>query len=119
MKQTMISFFFFVFCFSFAAAEKHLCSVESEVHSGSALGILCDMCVGEEHAGYISAHSAVKLEIVWQPTIPGPAETDFLITFSDTLSQSVSNIFTHGIPYWLTPISDSNFKHACFLFSFE
>ena len=94
----ILFFSFFFLCFSFAGeTEKHLCPADSEVHSGSVLGILCDMCVGEEHAGYISAHSTVKLEIVWQPTIPGPAETDFLITFSDTLSQPVSNMYACGI----------------------
>lgn len=74
-----------------AAVEKKICSDDSEVHhSSSVLAVLCDMCVGEEHAGYIAAHSTVKLEIVWRPKIPGPTETDFLLTFSDTLSQPIT-----------------------------
>lgn len=40
--------------------------------------------------GELGPFSSTKLEIIWQPHIPGRVDTEFLITFSDPLSDSVS-----------------------------
>ena len=40
-------------------------------------------------AGEIGPFSTVRLEIVWQPTIPGKVDVDFAISFSDPDSENV------------------------------
>ena len=49
------------------------------------------MKVGPVSTGELGPFSSVKLEIIWQPHIPGKVVTEFLISFSDPLSESVSN----------------------------
>ena len=39
----------------------------------------------------IGPFSEVKLEIVWQPRIPAHADTEFVISFTDPFSESVSS----------------------------
>lgn len=53
-------------------------------------GVLDGMKVGLIASGELEPFSSVKLEIIWQPTIPGKVDSEFLITFSDPLSESVS-----------------------------
>ncbi|KAK3105163.1 hypothetical protein FSP39_018521 [Pinctada imbricata] len=53
-------------------------------------GALDGMKVGMFAAGELGPFSSVKLEIIWQPNIPGKVDSDFLITFSDPLSESIS-----------------------------
>lgn len=31
----------------------------------------------------------MKLEVIWKPTIPGVTDTDFVVTFADSLSPNV------------------------------
>jgi len=40
-------------------------------------------------SGEIGPFSSVKLEIVWQPAIPGRTDTEFVLSFSDPLSSNV------------------------------
>lgn len=53
-------------------------------------GTLDGMKVGLVATGELGPFSSTKLEIIWQPHIPGRVDTEFLITFSDPLSDSVS-----------------------------
>ena len=48
------------------------------------------MSVGAVNAGEIGAFSSVRLEVVWQPTIPGRTDTDFMLAFDDPDSPNVS-----------------------------
>ena len=48
------------------------------------------MKVGPLSAGEIGPFSSTKLEIIWQPTVPGKVDTEFLVTFTDPLSDGVS-----------------------------
>jgi len=43
--------------------------------------------------GEIGPFSSVKLEIVWQPTIPGTVDTEFSIMFDDPDSDKVILVF--------------------------
>lgn len=52
-------------------------------------GTLDGMKVGLVATGELGPFSSTKLEIIWQPHIPGRVDTEFLITFSDPLSDSV------------------------------
>ena len=38
----------------------------------------------------IAPFSSVKLEVIWQPTVPGKVETEFIVAFTDPDSESVS-----------------------------
>lgn len=51
------------------------------------------MKVGPMSTGELGPFSSVKLEIIWQPHIPGKVDTEFLISFSDSLSEGVSVIY--------------------------
>ncbi|CAG2192855.1 unnamed protein product [Mytilus edulis] len=53
-------------------------------------GSLDGMKVGPMSTGEVGPFSSVKLEIIWQPHIPGKVFTEFLISFSDPLSESIS-----------------------------
>lgn len=53
-------------------------------------GSLDGMKVGPVSTGELGPFSSVKLEIIWQPHIPGKVVTEFLISFSDPLSESIS-----------------------------
>lgn len=53
-------------------------------------GTLDGMKVGLVASGELGPFSSTKLEIIWQPHIPGRVDTEFLITFSDPLSDSIS-----------------------------
>lgn len=53
-------------------------------------GTLDGMKVGLVATGELGPFSSTKLEIIWQPHIPGRVDTEFLITFSDPLSDSIS-----------------------------
>ncbi|XP_046572911.1 LOW QUALITY PROTEIN: cilia- and flagella-associated protein 74-like [Haliotis rubra] len=67
-------------------------------------GTLDGMRVGQVVTGEIGPFSSVKLEIIWQPTIPGKVDTEFLVTFSDPLSDvlSVSALGTAmDVPVWV------------------
>ena len=50
--------------------------------------------VGMFAAGELGPFASVKLEIIWQPNIPGKVDSEFLITFSDPLSDSVSSVLS-------------------------
>lgn len=60
-------------------------------------GTLDGMKVGLVATGELGPFSSTKLEIIWQPHIPGRVDTEFLITFSDPLSDSVSVEKAKGI----------------------
>ncbi|XP_062567016.1 cilia- and flagella-associated protein 74-like isoform X4 [Saccostrea cucullata] len=53
-------------------------------------GTLDGMKVGLVASGELGPFSSTKLEIIWQPHIPGRVDTEFLITFTDPLSDSIS-----------------------------
>ena len=53
-------------------------------------GSIDGMKVGPLSAGEIGPFSSYKLEIIWQPTVPGKVDSEFLITFTDPLSEGVS-----------------------------
>ena len=53
-------------------------------------GSLDGMKVGPLSAGEIGPFSSTKLEIIWQPTVPGKVDSEFLVTFMDPLSDGVS-----------------------------
>ncbi|XP_056018167.1 cilia- and flagella-associated protein 74-like isoform X2 [Ostrea edulis] len=53
-------------------------------------GTLDGMKVGLVASGELGPFASTKLEIIWQPHIPGRVDTEFLITFSDPLSDSIS-----------------------------
>ena len=40
--------------------------------------------------GELAPFSSVKLDIVWQPTIPGKVDVEFAVSFSDPDSENVS-----------------------------
>ncbi|XP_033763578.1 cilia- and flagella-associated protein 74-like isoform X1 [Pecten maximus] len=65
-------------------------SPELAVSDHEDYGALDGMKVGAMAAGELEPFSSVKLEIIWQPTIPGKVDTEFLISFSDPLSESIS-----------------------------
>lgn len=50
------------------------------------------MHAGPPVSGEIGPFSSTRLEIVWQPTIPGKVESEFLVTFADPLSDGVSSL---------------------------
>ena len=50
------------------------------------------MRVGGVSQGELGPFSSVKLDIIWQPTIPGKVEVDFSVSFSDPDSENVSEI---------------------------
>ena len=43
-------------------------------------------------SGDIGPFASVRLDMVWQPTIPGKVDVDFGISFVDPLSEDVSVI---------------------------
>lgn len=43
--------------------------------------------------GEIGPFSSVKLDIVWQPTIPGKVDVDFCVSFTDPDSEMVRKLF--------------------------
>ena len=47
------------------------------------------MRVGPVVTGEIGPFSSVRLDIIWQPTIPGKVDSEFLVTFADPLSEGV------------------------------
>ncbi|XP_055958483.1 cilia- and flagella-associated protein 74 isoform X1 [Patella vulgata] len=53
-------------------------------------GTVDGMKVGSVVSGEIKAFSSIKLEIIWQPTVPGAVDSEFLISFSDPLSEGIS-----------------------------
>ena len=53
-------------------------------------GTLDGMRVGPLATGEIGPFSSLRLEIVWQPTLPGRVDPDFLVSFADPLSEPVS-----------------------------
>ena len=55
------------------------------------MGSLDGMRVGSLAGGAIGPFSALKLEIIFQPTIPGKVDVDFEVRFDDLLSDVVSN----------------------------
>ena len=76
--------------------ERFLCSGEAEGEGTPDLAIseydygsLDGMKVGPLSAGEIGPFSSTKLEIIWQPTVPGKVDTEFLVTFTDPLSDGV------------------------------
>ena len=64
-------------------------------------GSLDGMKVGPLSSGEIGPFSSTKLEIIWQPTVPGKVDTEFLITFTDPLSDGVScsSIYWNDLKY--------------------
>ena len=48
------------------------------------------MRIGSTAGGEIGPFSALKLEIIFQPLIPGKVEVDFEVRFSDPMSETVS-----------------------------
>ncbi|XP_064642380.1 cilia- and flagella-associated protein 74-like [Lineus longissimus] len=54
------------------------------------LSSLDGMKVGAIASGWIEPFASVRLEIVWQPTIPGKIDTDFVLTFDDMESEDIT-----------------------------
>ncbi len=54
------------------------------------MGSLDGMRVGSLTGGFIGPFSSLKLEIIFQPTIPGKVDVDFEVRFDDPLSEIVS-----------------------------
>jgi hypothetical protein len=48
------------------------------------------MRVGSLVTGEIGPKSEIRLDIIWQPNIPGKVDSEFLVTFADPLSEGVS-----------------------------
>jgi hypothetical protein len=48
------------------------------------------MRVGSLVKGEIGPKSEIRLDIIWQPNIPGKVDSEFLVTFADPLSEGVS-----------------------------
>ncbi|KAK7093572.1 cilia- and flagella-associated protein 74-like [Littorina saxatilis] len=48
------------------------------------------MRMGPLVTGEIGPFSSVRLDIIWQPTIPGKVDSEFLVTFADPLSEGLS-----------------------------
>ncbi|KAL4221191.1 hypothetical protein ACF0H5_019455 [Mactra antiquata] len=53
-------------------------------------GTLDGMKAGPIATGEIGPFSSVKLEIIWNPSVPGKVDSEFLVTFADPLSDSIS-----------------------------
>ena len=67
-------------------AEINACSVATRSKSSQHIHIsFLQVSTGE-----IPPFSQIKLEVVWQPTIPGKSDTEFVISFNDPDSESVS-----------------------------
>jgi len=66
-------------------------------------GSLDGMKVGPISTGEIPPFSSVKLEIIWNPAVPGKVDCEFLVRFTDPASESVSMKF---------------FNHYCFVTRF-
>ncbi|XP_041377895.1 cilia- and flagella-associated protein 74-like isoform X2 [Gigantopelta aegis] len=67
-------------------------------------GSLDGLKVGSISSGEIGPFSSVKLDIVWQPTVPGKVNADFLVSFTDPLSEGlmvscVANAI--DVPVWV------------------
>jgi hypothetical protein len=56
-------------------------------------GSLDGMKAGPISAGEIGPFASTKLEIIWNPSLPGKVDSEFLITFNDPLSESVSTCY--------------------------
>ncbi|KAL5014796.1 hypothetical protein ScPMuIL_009066 [Solemya velum] len=52
-------------------------------------GALDGMKVGVIAAGEIGPFSDIRLEVIWQPTIPGKVDSEFLITFTDPMTENI------------------------------
>lgn len=74
-----------------SSAVNHNFLLESpmQVQDMEELYSLDGMKVGTLSSGDIGPFSSVKLEIIWQPTIPGRSDTEFILVFSDPESQQV------------------------------
>ncbi|GFR64636.1 cilia- and flagella-associated protein 74 [Elysia marginata] len=62
------------------------------------------MRVGHLPAGEIGPFSSVKLEIIWQPTLPGRVDPEFVVSFADPLSvplsiRAIANAI--DVPVWV------------------
>ena len=55
-------------------------------------GSLDGLKVGSVSVGEIGPFTSIKLDIVWQPTVPGKVNADFLVSFTDPLSEGVSSV---------------------------
>ena len=53
-------------------------------------GTMDGMKVGPIAAGEIGPFSSTKLEIIWNPSVPGKVDSEFIVNFADPLSDSVS-----------------------------
>ena len=53
-------------------------------------GNLDGMKVGPISTGEIPPFSSTKLEIIWNPSLPGKVDSEFILSFSDDMSDSVS-----------------------------
>ena len=58
-------------------------------HAMEELYSLDGMKVGPGSSGEIGPFSQIKLEVIWQPTIPGRSDTEFVVTFEDPDSEQV------------------------------
>ncbi|XP_053379519.1 cilia- and flagella-associated protein 74-like isoform X2 [Mercenaria mercenaria] len=52
-------------------------------------GTLDGMKAGPISTGEIGPFSSTKLEIIWNPSVPGKVDSEFLVTFSDPLSERI------------------------------
>ncbi|KAL3862108.1 hypothetical protein ACJMK2_008101 [Sinanodonta woodiana] len=67
-------------------------------------GTLDGMKVGPLSSGEIGPFSSFKLDVIWQPTVPGKVDSEFLITFSDPLSERISVLAIGNaidVPVWV------------------
>ncbi|KAK2188128.1 hypothetical protein NP493_143g01026 [Ridgeia piscesae] len=62
------------------------------------------MKIGGERLMEIAPFSSVKLEVIWQPTVPGKVETEFIVAFTDPDSESITlqaNADAIDVPVWV------------------
>lgn len=60
---------------------------------------LDDLTVGPLSTGEVKPFSSVKLQVQWQPTVPGQVESEFVVSFTDPMSDTVSTISNDTLDY--------------------
>ncbi|XP_074655233.1 cilia- and flagella-associated protein 74-like isoform X2 [Tubulanus polymorphus] len=78
--------------------------LEHEMSEIEDFSTLDGMQIGCVSNGEIGPFSSVRLEIIWQPTIPGRVDVDFILSFSDPPSDNINvNAIANAIdvPVWV------------------
>ena len=89
----------------------------------SSADVVFSRVAGHLVSGEIGPFSTVRLEIVWQPTIPGKVDVDFAISFADAGSENVgSDVLTLPISHnsnTCTRTCSYMYIHVAFLLLFK